>query len=360
MTSQSRILVIDDDQRIVRTIKNVLSLHGYDVCVAENGAKGIEKAFEYNPDLILCDVRMEPIDGFKVLSVLKNSSINYRTPFIFFSGNSDASDIRFGIDMGADDFLLKPIVNDELIKSIENQLNKYRSLIELGKKQFEALFELSPNYIFLFDGDDIFNANTSFMSLFKMDVNILSTHHIQEIFDVPSYDNVKHRIKRCASGVDDKFNEQVKIVLKDGSLRMMDLYVAQYQKHCGFALLIALLIPVNTGKSSLDHLFLLKELLIALKSENIIVSDPLGRKLSGILKGWVKTEKNLDSTFFSKRELQVLQLTMEGLPIKQIAERLLISDRTVERHRANVMEKTNSATMIEVIVFAVRNSIIDI
>ena len=64
MNNQTKILVIDDDQRLGRTIKNVLSTQGYDVYYANNGALGIQKAFEYKPDLVLCDIKMDSIDGY--------------------------------------------------------------------------------------------------------------------------------------------------------------------------------------------------------------------------------------------------------------------------------------------------------
>ena len=64
--------------------------------------------------------------------------------------------------------------------------------------------------------------------------------------------------------------------------------------------------------------------------------------------------------FFSKRENQVLCLSMEGLPTKIIADKLSISDRTVEKHRSRLMEKTNSNNMIEVIIFSLRNNLMEI
>jgi len=85
MNSRNKILLIEDDQKLGKTIKNLLVLKGYDVCYTENGALGIQKAFEYNPDLILCDIKMDPVDGYQVYHVLKESSMIDQIPFIFIT-----------------------------------------------------------------------------------------------------------------------------------------------------------------------------------------------------------------------------------------------------------------------------------
>ena len=128
MNFQTKILVIEDDQRFSKTIRNVLSQHGFDVCCTNNGAAGIQKAFEYNPDLILCDIKMDPIDGYQVYNVLKESSLIDRIPFMFLTGHSELEEIRFGLDLGVDDYFVKPFNNNDLIKSIEKRLAKFKKL----------------------------------------------------------------------------------------------------------------------------------------------------------------------------------------------------------------------------------------
>jgi len=97
-----------------------------------------------------------------------------------------------------------------------------------------------------------------------------------------------------------------------------------------------------------------------LKSENIVVTESLSKKMADIFKKHNVSLKTQHNDFFTDRENQVLSLSMEGLPIKVIADKLSISDRTVEKHRAKLMEKTNSKNIIEVIIFALRNHLIHI
>ena len=113
MNLQKKILIIEDDRKLGITLQNVLMFHKFDVSYADNGATGVQKAFEYNPDLILCDINMDLLDGYQVYKVLEESSILNKTPFIFLTGSSDLDDIRYGLSLGADDYIVKPFNNSD-------------------------------------------------------------------------------------------------------------------------------------------------------------------------------------------------------------------------------------------------------
>lgn len=358
MNRKKKILVIDDDQRIGLTIKYILSIHGYDVCTVDSGAKGIEKIFEYIPDLILCDVKMAPIDGYKVLRILKQNSTNLKIPFVFLSGYSSITDVRFAMDLGADDYISKPFDNNALLLSIENQLKKYEDLLCVGNKWFRSLFEMSPNYIFTFDGNNLIEANSSFIKFFRINPEYVTSHHIEEILEPSSFEKIKDRIRRCKMGIVKRFNECVKISRSENSNDDMELYISRIEKDAGHSHLLGLLIPRSSPSQKFDHDKLLKDVLASLRDENVLVTSRLTQKLTSVFENVTYERENLDNHFFTNREIDVLQLSITGLSIKQIAEKLQISDRTVERHRAQLMEKTNSNTMIEVIVFAIKNDLI--
>lgn len=359
MNLQTKILVIEDDQRLGNSIKNVLSLQGYDVCYTNNGALGIQKAFEYNPDLILCDIKMDPIDGYRVYSVLKDSSLIDHVPFIFITGSSDLKDIRFGLDLGVDDYFVKPFENDSLIRSIEKRLAKFEKLKEIGKREFKTLFNLSPNGIFLFDGNVIFDANPALIKILEMDRESLTSYSIDDILDTISLQEFKGKIQRCTNGLLDSFNDNVVLVSRNGKKIEVMLYVSVYEKYSGYSLMMGI-VTLNLNKKSAENDVHMSDILRVLKKENIVLTESMGEKLTDIFKSHNVSMENQKSDFFSNRENQVLCLSMEGLPIKMIADRLSISDRTVEKHRASLMEKTNSNNMIEVIIFSLRNDLIEI
>jgi len=358
MTLLKKILVIEDDNRLAKTIKNVLSLNEYDVCCAENGASGIQKAFEFNPDLILCDIKMVPVNGYQVYQVLKESLLIDQTPFIFITGNSQLEDIRFGMDLGADDYLIKPFDNERLILTIEIKLAKYRKLKEAGRNEFKALFNLTPNGIFLFNGDLILESNPALIRILNLPNDQKTCYSIEKLLDTASYLKIKDRISRCKNGLLNSFSETVTLVSLNGEKVDVTLFVSSYEKYSGYSLLIGLVIMDN--KKTKGNEVVISEVINVLKNENIRVTESLGEKLINIFKQRrVKMDINKND-FFTKRENQVLCLSMEGLPIKMIADQLSISDRTVENHRAKLMGKTNSKNIIEVIAFSISNKLIGI
>lgn len=356
MKLHNKILVIEDDPIQSKIIQNILTLEHYDVCVANNGALGIEKAFEYNPDLILCDINMDAVDGYQVYNVLKESSLIDQIPFIFISGNSELNDIRFGLDLGADDYFTKPFNVEVLIQSIARRLYRFNKIKEIGKREFKALFQLSPNGIFLFNEHVILDANPALIKILGFEGDKLASYSIKDIIDPISLRTVEERINRCSKGLLNSFSEMVYLRSRDKNKTEVKLFVSVYEKFTGYSLMIGLL----TLYSRLDEEGFEAEVLKAFKIKEVVATELLGKQLMDVFKRHNLVLENQSNEFFSKRETEVLCLSMEGLPTKLIADKLSISDRTVEKHRANLMEKTNSKNIIEVIVFALRNNLIEV
>lgn len=119
-----KILIIEDDLNVRENIFQLLSKVGYDVTAAVDGFEGIDKAINMFPDLILCDVMMPGIDGYDVLRRLANEPATAMIPFIFLTAKTEMSDLRDGMDLGADDYLTKPFKAGTLLKAIESRLAK--------------------------------------------------------------------------------------------------------------------------------------------------------------------------------------------------------------------------------------------
>lgn len=360
MNFQKKILVIDDDQILGNTIINVLAFHKYDVCYASSGASGIQKTFEYNPDLILCDINMDPINGYQVYQVLEESSVLNRIPFIFLTGCSDLDDIRFGMSLGADDYLVKPFHNDHLIKSIEKRLEKFRIIREEANNEFNRLFSISPLGLFLFDGVRLIKANMAFNNLIKMNGAVFSEIRIEKFFDSKSSQKIKNRIKDYHLSESEIFNDEVTLKTNEGEEIQMKLIVSEINKFSNYSIYVGLLNSLSKSLVQDESPHYAHEVQNLLKRENIRISDSLGEKITNIFRQKTLNIEKQKNSFFTKRENEVLCLSMEGLPIKIIADRLSISDRTVEKYRTKLIEKSGSNNMIEVIVFALKKGLIEI
>ena len=119
------ILVIEDDPNVRDNVLDMLQGEGFFVTAAENGEVGVAKALRHPPDLILCDIMMPGIDGFEVLRQVRRAPATSATPFIFLTARAARADMREGMDLGADDYLVKPFTADELLGAVQARLAKY-------------------------------------------------------------------------------------------------------------------------------------------------------------------------------------------------------------------------------------------
>jgi DNA-binding NarL/FixJ family response regulator len=123
-----RILVIEDDPSIRTNLRDILELAGFQPLLAANGREGIATAKRELPDLVLCDVLMPEQDGHQVVQALRAEPATARIPFIFLTAKSGRSDVRSGMNLGADDYLAKPVRLKELLEAIAARLERAQQL----------------------------------------------------------------------------------------------------------------------------------------------------------------------------------------------------------------------------------------
>ena len=133
------VLIIDDTPEVRELVVAVLDSHGFQVMSAGDGPSGVEQARKQLPDLILCDVRMPGMDGFAVISALRQDPATATIPFVFLSGAAEKSEMRHGMTLGADDYLTKPFTFDELVGAVESRLKKKETVEQLSEKKLEDL-----------------------------------------------------------------------------------------------------------------------------------------------------------------------------------------------------------------------------
>lgn len=129
-----KVLLIEDNREVRENTAEILELADYEVSTAENGKRGVELAKESKPDLIICDIMMPELDGFGVLRILSKNPETSSIPFIFLTAKTDKSDMRKGMNLGADDYITKPFEEDELLEAIETRLKKS----EFWRQEFQG------------------------------------------------------------------------------------------------------------------------------------------------------------------------------------------------------------------------------
>lgn len=133
----ARILIIEDEPEMRRNLLTILKMEKFNATGAENGKVGIDLAKREKPDLILCDVMMPEMDGYDVLQALRQDPVTVTTPFIFLTAKGEKPDVRAGMNLGADDYLTKPVAKADLLGAIAARLQR---------RDQQAQQEFKPNF----------------------------------------------------------------------------------------------------------------------------------------------------------------------------------------------------------------------
>lgn len=124
MEKKKKILIVDDEKEIVESLKNLLVPRGFDTVSAFDGKEAIEKVREENPDLIILDVVMPKMDGFKVCSILSEDAKYKDIPVVMLTAKEEVADIQQGMGLGAVSYITKPFKSEALLGIVKGALGE--------------------------------------------------------------------------------------------------------------------------------------------------------------------------------------------------------------------------------------------
>lgn len=133
----NKILVIEDEPEMRRNLVTILRLEGFQPLAAADGRAGVEQARKETPDLVLCDVMMPGLDGYGVLKELHNDPATMNIPFVFLTARGERTDVRTGMNLGADDYLTKPVDKADLLRAVRARLARAE---QLARREFKPDF----------------------------------------------------------------------------------------------------------------------------------------------------------------------------------------------------------------------------
>lgn len=179
-----KILVVDDEEHIRRILKYQLEKNGYRAFCAGDGQKGLTMAREVSPDLIILDLMMPMMDGFEVCIRLKEDFQTSQIPIIMLTARSEMGDKLKGLENGANDYLVKPYSNEELLLRVKNVLDwgqKQKDANPLTgfsgnkaiEKELSLLLKRDQSFAFLYIDIDNFKAYNDYYGYQKGDQSIL-------------------------------------------------------------------------------------------------------------------------------------------------------------------------------------------
>lgn len=168
---KTKVLLVDDELILADTLQEILELNGFDATVATDGFKALEVSREIAPDIVICDILMPKMDGFRFFQEFKEK-ISPHTPFIFLSAKAEYSDIRTGMLHGADDYLIKPIKAVEIVNAIKTRLLRHSQILSPELKRVEKL-ERTIGLITMNEFKNPLTAIIGFLDLIKAEVDTL-------------------------------------------------------------------------------------------------------------------------------------------------------------------------------------------
>lgn len=322
LQQEKLILLNVSDDELFGQLCGILKTHKYCVKRAVTIQAAIQKIIEYSPDLIICSHNFTDYDAYQTFNLLRRSTLNCVTPYVIIVENYDSDEIMMGLELGIDNFIFKPLNEKRIITKLKLLFEKTDKLKAFERSTFEKLFVSSPIGMLVCDTDRIERANPAFYQTMGFDKSF-SLPGIKEIFDFSESPKQQKQFCMCLKGHTTDCTVS-NVHLKGENECRANLYISNISN------------------------FVVNRLLIQVE----ILSDHAVKSFSGNDHNSISETQNKQSADFdlTSREYDILKISGKGTPIKLIAAELGISQRTVEKHRSNIMRKTNSMNIIEAII----------
>ncbi len=321
-----KILIIEDDTVLRENTAEFLQGENFEVLVAKDGLEGVQQTLQHLPDLILCDISMPNMNGLDFYETIKQIKVTATIPLVFFSARTENEDIRAGMQLGADDYIIKPFDFYDLLKVIKTRLAKYKKIVQFNDEKFQAAIKHPTLGMFIYQNEHFLYYNETLATIFG---------YTNESFSKISFKDL----------IEDDHARKIKI-LND---------IDRCLKHNNSS--ISLKFFANHSTNGLIKVEL-SGTVIAYKGIPSIIGNITS--LNHNQKFKISNASSQLDFKLSKRELEVLELICDGKSTQQIAELLFLSQRTIETYRANLLSKTTLKNSAALIMFAIKNGLVSI
>lgn len=318
---QKSVLIFQSSGEPLNRIANLLKNKGYEVIVTVRVDFILEKLVEESVQLILCPQDCNGESGFVVYKRLKPFLLKSAVPFMLILNEYDKNDILIGLEMGIDNFILQPVIADSLLAKVSEALKKRAEVNIFNLESFKYYFSTTDVAMFFMKKDTISEVNDAFCRLTNTEKTEVTGKPVEWLFQMGSNSDNELHFRRFMRGATDVCKVQNVSCNGEHTFHYnISFYRGnQYDVQSAFAELL----PVF---SAAHNFFSVQPV----KSDTASVTNTAKQHFS-----------------LTKREVDVYRLSAKGLPVKQVAANLNVSERTVEKHRANIMRKTKTKSIFE-------------
>jgi PAS domain S-box-containing protein len=322
-----KILIIDDDIVLRETTAYFIKGQNFEVFTAEDGLVGVQQTLRHLPDLILCDISMPNMNGLDFYKTIKQIKATSTIPLVFFSARTESEDVRAGMKLGADDYITKPFDFYDLLKVINTRLVKYDAIKQINDEKFNALINHPTLGIFIYQNNQFIFYNTSLANIFGFDYDDFSSINFEKLLDDKNSNKTKilNDFERCSKELESSISLKFEAIHKTSTTVYVEL-IGSTITYNGQTCIVGNINKLDTENSILFSFKDTKDVPIKL----------------------------------TNRELQVLQLICIGKSTLETSQMLCLGLRTIENYRANLLEKTGSKNVAELIMHAIRYGLIKI
>ncbi|MFP4620615.1 MAG: response regulator [Bacteroidales bacterium] len=316
----SSILIIDPDENFLHEATDYLRQSGYTVISAKNGATGVQRALQYTPHLILCDIHPEGLSGHEVFDMVQQINSTAIIPFIFLSNKKSYEELRSAMNLGMDDCLVKPFDLKELKRSIEVRLDRQEKILQQVDEKFNILIDNAYVAIYIYQDEKLSYVNQKFCEIFGYSKKELLGMNLINIVYKDDIHLVTKKINRAFKALQNEVEINFRAIRRNQEI--IDLK------------LVGNIVNIQSKKS------LVGSVTKSTKSQNTPA---------------YYGNNNLDMT---PREKEVLSYICHGYSNSEIGELLKLSARTIEGHRNRLLKKTACKNSVCLAVYAIKQGLI--
>lgn len=330
--STIKILLIESTFRHDDTLKKMLEDKGYLVESVARIDMAIEKIMNNSTNLVISRNEVNELTGFEIFKVLEKYLRNCGIPFFLVLESEEREDLIIGLEMGIDNFIFHPYNEISLNYKIENQLKKKEELYIFTTNHFMDFFNSSAVAMFFVTGNKIAKANDAFHKIHHVCSSLMVDLPVDTIFNIRANKQNELNFRRFQNGIANECHlASVGCNLNHGCSFNINFFRGN---HINAGVYFAELLPSVNTEIRAGSIAGIQKINNGFNEDNIDFDD---------------NDDTKPRYKLTKREAQIFEISAKGLPIKLIADQLELSERTVEKHRANIMAKANAKNMIEAI-----------
>ncbi len=327
-SGKKNILLLHSRKSSNKRLKQLLEKLKYNVRVVHDLESAVHVLIGKSTDLIISDQQLDGDTGFYIFNLLKDKSLLNGSSFILNLARLEKYEILLAEELGIDGFIFPPYDEDKIRNIINNYLEKKVTSGTKLHRYFKVLSKIIPLGIFEMENNSISKANDLFYEWTKTSSH--ESKRFMDIFNLEQREKDKVNFLRFNNGLLERC-QIYNVSVKYDTLKEFDIHLIHLEEDNKVKRTIGTIVPSeNYNDRDKNHL-----------KRTYFIDKGLNYGATGDI--------NLSDIILTNRENQILKLSSNGTPIKQIADQLGISVRTVEKHRSNIIQKTNAGNMMEAI-----------